>query len=368
MMSDRDDIDDRGDIDELVVVRAILSASNPVADDPLNDIEQRRGEQLLALLLADSFARSHRPGRRPGRDGVLRRRGVLTAAATVLVIAGALVGLTTVRTHDRATATPLLPEPLLTATSGDHDRAVAVLADAARWQRASAQAGTGPVLYARTQTYGLDVAVAGRKSTTTARTTITDLWRGSDGTVRTDRYIQQVDRAGADIGGPTPDDDDRFEGRSDRPPAPPEFDPALTPTDPAQILARLKAYAIAAGYPVDLTVAADVLSALRTGLTSPAQNAALYEVLAQIPGVFDMGPTRDHAGRPGHAVGVVVSDKSSLSLAIEYVIFSDTGAPLTIEQVAAPPPPGLHLPNVPTVEDYTEIITTRRVPTVGATT
>ncbi|MBL7499735.1 CU044_5270 family protein [Frankia sp. CNm7] len=364
-MSDRDD---RGDIDDLVVVRALLSASNPVADGPLSALEQRRGEHLLALLLADTSARSHRPGRRPGRGAALRRRGVLTAAATVLVIASALVGLTTVRTHDRATATPLLPEPLLTATTGDHDRAVAALSDAARRQRGSAQAGTGPVLYARSQTYGLDVAIADHKSTTTARTTITDLWRDHDGTVRTDRYIQQVDRAGGDIGGPTPADDDRFEGRSDRPPAPPEFDPALTPTDPAQLLARLKARATADGYPIDLTVAHDVLSALRSGLTSPAQNAALYDVLATIPGVFDMGPVRDHAGRPGHAVGLVVSDQSSLSLAIEYVIFSDTGAPLTIEQVAATPPPGLRLPPVPTVESYTEIITTRRVPTVGATT
>ncbi|WP_045878833.1 CU044_5270 family protein [Pseudofrankia sp. DC12] len=364
-MSDRDG---RGDIDDLVVVRALLSASNPVADDPLDDIEQRRGEHLLALLLADSSAQSHRRGERLDRGTTLRRRHVLTAAATILVLASAIVGLTTVRTHDRATATPLLPTPLFTATAGDHDRAVVALSDAARRQRGSAQAGTGPVLYARSQTYGLDVAIADHKSTTTARTTITDEWRGSDGTVRTDRYNQQVDRAGADIGGPTPVDDDRFAGRSDRPPAPPESDPALTPTDPAQILARLKAYATAAGHPVDLTVAADVLSTLRTGLTSPAQNAALYDVLAQIPEVFDLGPTRDHAGRPGRAVGLVVSDQSSLSLATEYLIFSDTGAPLTIEQVAAPPPPGLHLPNVPTVESYTELITARRVPTIGATT
>jgi hypothetical protein len=365
MMSDRDD---RGDVDDLVVVRALLSASNPVADDPLDDIEQRRGEHLLALLLADSTGRSCRPGWRPRRGTALRRGHLLTAAATILVIVAALVGLTTVRTHDRATATPLLPEPLLTATTGDHDRAVVALSDAARRQRESAQAGTGPVVYTRSQSYGLDVAIADHKSTTTARTTITDLWRASDGTVRTDQYNQQVDRAGADIGGPTPIDEDRFEGRSDRPPAPPESDPALIPTDPAQILARLKDYAVAARYPVDLTVAANVLSTLRTGLTSPAQNAALYEVLAQVPGVFDLGPTRDHAGRPGHAVGLVVSDKSSLSLAVEYVIFSDIGAPLTIEQVAAPPPPGLRLPNVPTVESYTELITTRRVPTVGATT
>jgi len=364
MMSDRDDRDDR---DDLVVVRALLSASNPVADAPLNDIEQRRGEHLLALLLANSCAPPHRPRSRPGRGAFLRRRGVLTAAATVVVIAAALVGLTTVRTHDRATATPLLPDPLLTASSGDHDRAVAVLLDAARRQRDSAQVGAGPVLYARVQDYGLDVAVAGHTSTTTARTTITDVWRGSGGAVRTDQYVQQVDRAGTDIGGPTPDYDDQVERRPDHPPLPPEADPALTPTDPAQILARLKAHATAAGYPVDLTVAADVLSTLRTGLTSPAQNAALYEVLAQISGVFDLGRTSDHAGRPGRAVGVVVSDKSSFALAVEYVILSDAGAPLTIETVETPPPPGLHLPHVPTVGSYTEIITARRVPTVGTT-
>ncbi|EFC84064.1 hypothetical protein [Parafrankia sp. EUN1f] len=125
---------------------------------------------------------------------------------------------------------------------------------------------------------------------------------------------------------------------------------------------------MARGYPVDLWVTSEVLRFLSTGLTSPAQNAALYEVLAQIPTLFDAGPTRDHAGRPGHAVGLVVSDKSSLSLGVAYVIFSDTGAPLTIEQVDTPPPPGLHLPDASIIESYTEIITTRRVPTVGATT
>ncbi|WP_035951501.1 hypothetical protein [Parafrankia sp. EUN1f] len=51
-MSDSDDSDD------LVVVRALLGASNPVADDPLSAVEQRRGESLLALLLADPSARS----------------------------------------------------------------------------------------------------------------------------------------------------------------------------------------------------------------------------------------------------------------------------------------------------------------------
>lgn len=366
MMADRDD---RGDIDDLVVVRALLSASNPVADDPLDDIEQRRGEQLLALLLADTSAWSPRRGWKPGRDAALRRRHVLTAAATILMVVSALVGFTTLRTHDRATATPLLPEPLLTATTGDHDRAVAALSDAARRQRESAQAGAGPVLYVRVQDYGLDVAVAGHKSTTNARTTVTDVWRGSDGTVRTDQYLQQIDRAGGDIGGPTPDYDDRFESRPDHPPLPPESDPALTTTDPAQLLATLKAYARpTAGYPVDLSVGYHVLATLRTGLTSPAQNAALYDVLATLPGVFDLGSTRDHASRPGHAVGLVVSDKSSIAPAIEYVIFSDTGAPLTIETVAASPPPGLRLPDVPTVDSYTELITTRRVPTVGATT
>ncbi|WP_226931231.1 hypothetical protein [Parafrankia sp. CH37] len=201
MMSDRDD---RGDIDDLVVVRELLSASNPVADAPLSAVEQRRGEDLLALLLADPSARSHRPGRRRGRAVVRGRRGVLTAAATVLVLASALLGLTVVRTHDQATALPLLPEPLLTATTGDHDRAVAALSEAARRQRESAQAGSGTVIYVRTQSYGLDVAVARHKATTTARTTITDLWRGNDGAVHSERYIQQIDRAGADIGGPTP--------------------------------------------------------------------------------------------------------------------------------------------------------------------
>ncbi|KLL11035.1 MULTISPECIES: hypothetical protein [Protofrankia] len=101
---------------------------------------------------------------------------------------------------------------------------------------------------------------------------------------------------------------------------------------------------------------------------APSRTPPTYEVLAQLPGVFDAGPVRDRAGRPGHAIGIVVSDHTSLVVATRYLVLAETGAPLTIETVSTPDaPPGLRLPPGPTVATYTQIITASRVHTVGDT-
>ncbi|WP_241245632.1 MULTISPECIES: CU044_5270 family protein, partial [Protofrankia] len=273
-----------------------------------------------------------------------RLRALAVAAAVTAVVTLLLVGTTVLRPGDVATATPLLPAPLRTATTGDHAAAVQALTQAAERQRALSPAGAGPLLYSRSQVYGLDVTVARHQATTVARTTIIDTWQRPDRSRHLERHVQNVNRVGTNVGGPQPADD-RYNRQTEFPPGSPDLDPATMPTDAAQLRARLIARAVTSGAPAslhDIAVAGEALSDLASGLTSPQQNAAYYEVLAQLPGVFDAGPVRDRAGRPGHAIGVVVSDHTSLVVATSYLVLAESGTPLTTETVYTPgPPPGL---------------------------
>ncbi|SBW20049.1 hypothetical protein FDG2_1576 [Candidatus Protofrankia californiensis] len=357
---------------DIATIRALLAPANPVPDTAPTEVERQHGERVLRTLLAtldQPSGRAARGGLFAPRRTYPRPRALVTAAGLVLAIAALLVGGTVLRTGDSATAAPLLPAPLLTATAGDHAAAVRALTRAAELQRGLSPAGVGPVLYARSQTYGLDVTVAQHKSTTVARTTIIDFWQRPDGSKRIRKYLQNIDRAGGNVGGPAPMEDriNRM-GQGEFPLGPPDHDPSKSPTDATQLRTLLSSRNAAAGHPGDLGIVLDVISLLSSGLTSPQQNAAIYDVLAQIPTVFDAGAIRDRAGRPGHAIGVVASDHTSLVVGTQYVIFSDTGAPLTIEMVDTPnAPPGLHLPPGPTIARYTQIITASRVHTVGDT-
>ncbi|WP_261566676.1 CU044_5270 family protein [Frankia gtarii] len=352
---------------DIDAVRALLTHLDPAPEAAPTEADRQRGERLLAAVQSSLDhpgippVRSSR--RRRGRRGS-RAHALAVAVGVVAAVTVLLVGFTVLRPGEPATAAPLLPAPLLTVTSGDHDAATRALARAAAQQRTVAPAGTGPVLYTRRQTYGLDVAVARHQATTVARTTIVDMWRRADGSRHIARHLQYVNRVGADVGGPRPAD--IGSGQTEFPPSPPDLDPAAMPSDASRLRARLAARTPAAAD--SFGIAGNALSDLSLGLTSPQQNAAYYEVLAQLPTVFDAGPVRDRAGRPGHAIGVVVSDHTSLVVGTEYLILSDTGTPLTIETVDTPDaPPGLRLPPGPTVETYTQLFTTSHVQAVGDT-
>jgi hypothetical protein len=118
----------------------------------------------------------------------------------------------------------------------------------------------------------------------------------------------------------------------------------------------------------DIAIGYQAGNDLDAATASPGQVAANYELLATAPGVFYAGLVTDNAGRTGEAVGVQVSDEDSLSTGVQYfVIDPATGAILEVELVDTPAPPALHLPPGPTVQQYSVILASGRVSTLGAT-
>ncbi|WP_101833085.1 hypothetical protein, partial [Frankia canadensis] len=318
--------------DDLRAVRLLLAGTDPAPPRPACRAEQQRAAQVLQSLRVASWPRWRR-----------RRPHVLVAsAAAVTMVALLLAVVTVIGGSGPASAAPLLPEPLVTVVSGDHAAAVNLLQSAAAHQRTAVMQGVGPVRYTLRQTYGLDVTVAKRKSTTTAVTYLVAAWRRPDGSEHIERSVQQIDRAGQDVGGPEP---------AHFPHHPTTDVPAAAageplPADPARLRATFEALFHDNGVsPTDTYLAEAVVDRLREGDTDPSQNAALFDVLAETASVYDAGPVRDRAGRDGHAIGVKISGPESLATAYGYLILSDDGTPLTVEVVYSPaPPPGLRLP------------------------
>lgn len=332
---------------DLADIRSLLTRYDPAP----------AGEPVDAGLLARVHRRvSDAPGDRAAvvarRAGLHSRRRLLvrlTAVASAATVAAAIA--LGVGVHPQtASATPALPKPL-PFTHGTRGAAVAVLQRAARLQRSTPTAGS--VRYGKAQEYALQVDVGRRHTTTVVATTVREVWVAPNGSALVREYAQNTEPTGGDIGVPRALHNLDHSGRY-----PPGgwADPALgLPTDPAAAqAAMLHQIADPGVFSLDIELGDQIASALSSGTTTPQQNAALYQVLAGLPGVFDAGVVHDQAGRTGHAVGIVTSGPGSTVTGTSYlVIDAATGRPLQTETVDTPnPPPALRLPPGPTVEDY----------------
>ncbi|MCK9901665.1 hypothetical protein CC117_24445 [Parafrankia colletiae] len=353
--------------EDLRIARALLAGTNPSPRTEATEEERREAQRLIQALIAHPGqempdGRRRRPGRRS-----TRARALLASAAAVTVMVVLLVTAVVVGGGGSAVAAPLLPAPLLTATTGDHETAVGILLDAAQRQREMTVPGTGQVHYTRLQSYGLQTSVARSGATTVIVTRIIQMWRRPDGSRLIEQSLQGVDRAGRAVGGPTPPEEPGYR-RIEAPPAEAGVEVALLPTDPDQLYAHLlSSYQANQGVtatPADITRLA--YSHLKGGGTSPQQNAALYELFARDPAVFATGPVTDRAGRPARSVGIRLAGTDGSRTSTGYLLVSDDGTPLTAETVFAPDaPPGLELPPGPTVAEYSQFTDERQVITVG---
>lgn len=115
---------------------------------------------------------------------------------------------------------------------------------------------------------------------------------------------------------------------------------------------KLKGYT---GLSADISYGSYLMTNLAEGTASPQQEAAMYLLLADLPGVFNAGRVTDRAGRTGNAIGIEISDaKRSLTTDTVYLIVDQrSGEPFQVEHVYTPaPPPALHLPSRPTVAEF----------------
>ena len=142
----------------------------------------------------------------------------------------------------------------------------------------------------------------------------------------------------------------------------------------------------------DLILAQSIMAHLGEGTATSHQVAALYTLLAHLPGVFDAGAVADNAGRTGHAIGIstgtfdagetclhltgtptaaamnaALARHHALGEGITYLVLDPaTGKPLQVEAVDRPNAPcALALPREPTVQQYNLLLHTGQVERVG---
>ena len=316
------------------------------------------------------------PGQQPQHRRRSYRRPALLVAAAAVVAGAATAGVLTLGSSP-ATGTPTLPEPL-PFMHGAHDPAITLLQHAASLQDAVTP-GSGPVRYAKVQTYALQAQIARRTSTTTVETTLREVWASGDGSALAKTALQDTTRAGVPVGPPgsTSTDNHWQDINTNLPSEATALRAALLGSD-------------STGDEIDLILAQAIMSHLGQGTTTPAQTASLYRLLAGLPGVFDAGTVIDTAGRSGHAIGILtghfdagtnciaVSGASSsvttaiarnhaLGQGLTYLVLDpSTGQPLQVETVDTPNAPcGLGLPAAATIEQNSLILKAGRVNATG---
>ena len=376
------------DTEAIADVRALVSRLDPAPELPLSTGDLLRGADVLERVLSAPISVTPRPLARAGqklgralrapsaRSRNVRLVAAVSAAAGLLVAAAATVALQAGRTP--ASATPVLPAPL-SFGHGTHQAAVGLLQKAALLEGTAAPWPSTATVYAMTQDYALGADVASsQRSTKYVVTTIRRVWVAPGCTGAEDSQVQETNAVtGADIGGP---------GAATSDPHWQDTNCAL-PTNPQALMSALvgpdasgdddaqRSYALADG----------VMTQLGLGTARPAQVAALYRVLASLPGVFDAGTVRDDDGRLGQAIGVPSGTVNSSPLATSvasptpagcvgaaagaawdyFVLDAATGQPLEVEEVDAVPPCALGLPSRPTVGQYNVILTAGSVGGIG---
>lgn len=310
------------------------------------------------------------------RHRLTGRRQVVTVLIAATVVAAGVASLLTFDSGP-ASGTPTLPEPLAFAHGG-RDAAIALLDRAALQQGATA--GSGPVQYAQTQNYALQIDVAQRSASTTVETTLREVWVGSDGTSIAKSARQDTTRAGEPVGPPSDQSTDNHwhDTNVGLPSSVDAIETALLGPDQTD-------------GERNLILAQQVMAHLGQGTTTPVQTAILYQLLASLPGVFDAGTVIDNAGRTGHAVGVptgyfdsgkrcvpvsgdpatvnaILAAHNALGEGITYLVLDpSTGEPLEVEAVDTPNAPcALGLPAQPTIQQYNVILKSGRVAMTGA--
>jgi hypothetical protein len=286
-MSDRG----RKPVDEEAVLRD-LARANPVPSSAVEgEADRAASRRILRRVMEASPQTEQRSVGRPTRW----LTGILTAAAVTVGVA--LLALPQVR--QGRTASPL------------EDAALAAAA------RPAPVVAAGEYLYVKRSVTERRTGVISDGSWTAFVPQVVEAWIAPDGSGRVlvttgePRFLTPRDRetweaAGSpSLRGPV----------ATRTYGPGELaDPDLTdlPTDADELLRVLQARPRRAGVPDAATVFVLASDLLRQPLAPPDLRAALYQVIARLPGIDVLGPTTDPIGRQGVAVGITTRESGTL--------------------------------------------------------
>ena len=322
--------------DEMDLVRRRVASIDPLPDLLAGD---RAGSPHARALLERVVAspRSAPAASAPSREQqahratTARRRWLLAgAAATVLVLAGALALWPGVGAAPAVAATP----PLLPVSTTERSAGAPVLeAIAATTEALPDEPVTGPYRYLRTEGWALNSAVGDEGTTSVLASRQSEAWIGPDGTGRF-RTVPGPDLVGRVASRETLEA--VLGERATR-------DTTITPgtAQPLVDLDRLDfggpvAFALSvdptinAALPPDTLLVEAVGHLFTTQPLPPAVRARVWRLLASVPEAAYRGQTRDRAGRTG-AVITLEDDGSAHGLAGRDVLVIDPGTGQLLE-------------------------------------
>jgi hypothetical protein len=261
-------------------------------------------------------------------------------------------------------ATPVALTYVLDGSAGSaRDQLLAIADRAAALPTADARGGaSGRFEHLRYQQWSLFTRIDDKQVTSAVVPQQIEQWQAADGSgKRVQTYVTPLfrdhaeERAWRDAGSP---------GKSE----PPMVMSGLSrmwsdrpPTDTAALTAWLRRGHPAANGPQETMVAISDL--VKQDVLSSQERAAVLRVLADVPGLVELGTTTDRAGRPVMAVAV---DTTGSGLPTRHTLLVDpsTGAILGYEQMLTQSPGKLNVP-IPSIIGYDLYLVADRTDTAG---
>jgi len=288
-------------------------------------------DDLLAALLE-----AHAEGQNPGADRASpvgsskpqpRRWGLVTAA----VAAGVVIAL-------------IVPTMVPGGADAAASRALRRVALRAASQPAGQAPGPGQYVYTKTMSRQISTYVTGSDvpNFSFSEPLVRESWIGTDGSGRLREthgditFLTAADEA-AWVAAGSPSLFGRRDGVADETFGPGELsflDTTVLPDEPGALLELIERRELIGGPDGDAETFVIVGDLLRETWTAPSVRAALYEVVADLPGVELVGRVRDEHGREGIAVAyteagsrsILIFDPRSAELLGERVVLTEDSA------------------------------------------
>ncbi|HET9198817.1 MAG TPA: CU044_5270 family protein [Solirubrobacterales bacterium] len=316
-----------------------LAAANPVGERYAHGLDLSAGEEmLLAAIVAEP-----RPPAAPRRKRrAVTRPALVAAVAMVVALATLVVGLPG-GGDERSSRGGLAVLDRVAAAAAEQPPPDAAL----------------PYGYLKTRGNYLIGTQWGGESWSAYSSEVAETWAAADGSGRrrtvsfVPGFVSPADRAAWERAGKPPflaHGWGRHVGTEAFPPGtfsgvgPLGTDLDDLPTDPEELsrwlVDRVTEPASRNGFPPEVRVLTLAAELLQNPFSPPELRAALYEAVALVPGIEDLGRARDQLGREGIAVGAR-SANSGAPTVYSLIVDPETSAVLATEQKQLQAPPAL---------------------------